>query len=124
VDGEGAGVEEEVAGVRRGEGEHRRGVYGGGGEVEVEGERRARDHRVHAIGVGVGIDWRRGCSLGRSCRGKRDGARHWRVWFEIEPVCFGTVSVDRRGRGVQVEQTKLFELFLEGTDSSIEANRL
>lgn len=63
VDGEGTGVEEEIPRVRRGEGEQRGGVYGGGGEVEVEGERGARHHRVRAVGVGVGIDRRHGCSL-------------------------------------------------------------
>ena len=77
MDGEGAGVEEEVVGVRRGEGEHHGGVYGGGGKVELEGERRTRDHRVRAIGVGVGIDRRRAVRR-RSAAGAATAARRRR----------------------------------------------
>jgi hypothetical protein len=40
--------------VRRGEGEQRGRVDGGGGEVEVEGQRGVLGHRVRAVGVGSG----------------------------------------------------------------------
>jgi hypothetical protein len=54
--------------VRRGEGEQRGRVDGGGGEVEVEGQRGVLGHRVRAVGVGVGIH-RRHCCCGGWGRG-------------------------------------------------------
>lgn len=57
-DAEGAGVEEERAGVRGGEGEEGGGVDGGGREVEVEGEVNVGGERVGGVGEGVRVNGR------------------------------------------------------------------
>lgn len=57
-DVEGAGVEEERAGVRGGEGEEGGGVDGGRREVEVEGEVNVGGKGVAGVGEGMGVNGR------------------------------------------------------------------
>ena len=49
MDGEGAGIKEDIARVRRREGEKREGMDGEGGKVE----RGVRHHQVRTVDVGV-----------------------------------------------------------------------
>lgn len=57
-DAEGAGVEEEGAGVGGGQGEEGGRVDGGGREVEVEGEVNVGGEGVGGVGEGVGVNGR------------------------------------------------------------------